>query len=123
MSNFKDAANYFKFASGQGAVDSRYAKIAVQGIELLDQIQRQEALIDGYSLHELVMVANMLEDLDIHPSKLRKMCSDMRIMYEVLLLYSSIKVTRTITGNQRAVRQYPDFRTVMNAMKGDRRNG
>lgn len=118
MSKINDAIRYFKFGVNQGAINSDYARLAIEGLEWLDKIQRQEATVCGYSLQELVVVAQMMEDLELHPAEIHMMCKNMRKMYETLLLYSSIRVTKTITGNHRAVRMYPDFKTVMNAMKG-----
>lgn len=123
MNRIKDAIRYFKFGANQGAIPGDYARLAIEGMELLDQIQRQQATVCGYSLQELVMVAQMMEDLELHPAEIHQMCKDMKKMYETLLLFSTMRVTRTITGNHRAVRQYPDFRTVMNAMKGGKRYG
>lgn len=118
MARFNDAIRYFKFGANQGTIHSGYANMAINGLELLAQIERQEATVCGFSLQELVMVAQMMEDLNLHPAEIHQMCKDMRKMYETLLLFSTVQVTRTLTGNHRAVRQYPDFRTVMNAMRG-----
>lgn len=121
MARINDAIRYFKFGANQGTIHSGYANMAISGLELLDQIQRQEATVCGFSLQELVLVAQLMEDLELHPAEIHQMCRDMKKMYEVLLLFSTVQVTRTITGNHRAVRQYPDFKTVMNAMKGGNR--
>ena len=123
MSRITDAIRYFKFIANQGAIRGDYTRMAIEGLEVLDQIQRQEAMVCGYSLQELVLVAQMLEDLELHPAEIRQMCFNMKKMYETILLFSTVQVTRTITGNHRAVRQYPDFRTVMNAMKGGHTRG
>lgn len=118
MGRINDAISYFKFNANQGTINSGYARMAIEGLTLLNQIQKQEATVCGYSLQELVMVAQMMEDLELSPAEIHQMCCDMRKMYEVLLMFSTVQVTRTITGNHRAVRVYPDFKTVMDAMKG-----
>lgn len=121
MARINDAIRYFKFGANQGTINSDCAKLAICGLELLDQIQRQEATVCGFSLQELVLVAQMMEDLDLHPAEIHQMCRDMKKMYETLLLFSTVQVTRTLTGNHRAVRMYPDFKTVMDAMRGGNR--
>ena len=120
MLRVRDAIRFFKFGINQGAfgTNTGYAEMAIEGLEVLEKIQRQELTVCGYSAQELVLVAQMMEDLHLHPAEIRQMCTDMKKMYETMLLHSSVTITRSITGNLRSVRHFPDFRTVMKAMNG-----